>query len=431
MCQGTLFSDSPKSDEISKTEAIAFRRVYLRRKKLVLRTSASGFSSSPWQSPRAADSSVAFQRDNHEAGMERDSLLGEARNWRTPQIPSGGPVDSMQEFGAARGILNLQGEAQQWCTPGAMGGGSVSRSGDRIGEPLLAGQAESHWMTPFGLGNVDAAGKLGAGGEFAKQAEQWATPAAERITHRTDTPTSQAGGTKTLGRDVASWPTPNVPNRGPELKEDKREQSGAEDLQTAAQNWPSPRSEDAESCGNHPEATDSLTGAVENFDATRLPWGTPRQADYKGADTQGHHVAKNYLTGHAEQEFRNGHPSAIPPSAPDRRTTGDTFLKQIASLRPRYPEGTTGAKLLRNLVRSRRATTQNAFSKRKLNPCFVDWLQGLPVGHTDSTQPLGMSGSAREAMASYLSARRLRLSHYLRRLCPEMFEAASHPRSPA
>lgn len=36
--------------------------------------------------------------------------------------------------------------------------------------------------------------------------------------------------------------------------------------------WPSTRSEDVESCGNHPGATDSLTGAVRT-------WGTPRATD--------------------------------------------------------------------------------------------------------------------------------------------------------
>jgi DNA (cytosine-5)-methyltransferase 1 len=42
-------------------------------------------------------------------------------------------------------------------------------------------------------------------------------------------------------------------------------------------NWPSPRSEDAESCGNHPEAVDSLTGA------TRL-WSTPQSFDATGIE---------------------------------------------------------------------------------------------------------------------------------------------------
>jgi hypothetical protein len=32
------------------------------------------------------------------------------------------------------------------------------------------------WNTPHGMAGTDASGKLGAGGEFAKQATQWPTP---------------------------------------------------------------------------------------------------------------------------------------------------------------------------------------------------------------------------------------------------------------
>jgi hypothetical protein len=47
-------------------------------------------------------------------------------------------------------------------------------------------------------------------------------------------------------------------------------------LQVIVQMWPTARSEDAESAGNHPGATDSLTGA------TKL-WVTPRTANIKGS----------------------------------------------------------------------------------------------------------------------------------------------------
>lgn len=40
-------------------------------------------------------------------------------------------------------------------------------------------QAEKHWLTPHGMGNIDANGKHGGsgGGEFAKQVTQWMTRA--------------------------------------------------------------------------------------------------------------------------------------------------------------------------------------------------------------------------------------------------------------
>jgi len=45
-----------------------------------------------------------------------------------------------------------------------------------------------------------------------------------------------------------------------------------ENLREKAANWPTPRSEDSESCGNHPGAVDSLTGATRQ-------WATPNCRD--------------------------------------------------------------------------------------------------------------------------------------------------------
>lgn len=62
-------------------------------------------------------------------------------------------------------------------------------------------------------------------------------------------------------REAASqWPTPCgvSGNHGPDKNE----------FSTAVRKWPSPRAEDSESCGNHPEATDSLSGAVKNLTLT-------------------------------------------------------------------------------------------------------------------------------------------------------------------
>lgn len=79
----------------------------------------------------------------------------------------------------------------------------------------------------------------------------------------------------------SAWPTPDAAafNSGesPESFELRRQKNIAKHLNgngmgtplaMKAATWPSPRSEDSESCGNHPNATDSLTGA------SRL-WETP------------------------------------------------------------------------------------------------------------------------------------------------------------
>lgn len=80
----------------------------------------------------------------------------------------------------------------------------------------------------------------------------------------------------TLTGEAKNWPTPNTapdaPNGG--LNRGK-EWGGARPRETEqclgklARNWPSPRSEYSEACGNHPGAADSLNAVTKN-------WGTPR-----------------------------------------------------------------------------------------------------------------------------------------------------------
>jgi len=76
-----------------------------------------------------------------------------------------------------------------------------------------------------------------------------------------------------LNMQAQKWATPNVPNRRPELKANKRPESGGEDTQTQAMNWPTPISRDAIYAAMSEEAIakvsqdrdDSLTRATYNF----------------------------------------------------------------------------------------------------------------------------------------------------------------------
>lgn len=112
------------------------------------------------------------------------------------------------------------------------------------------------WMTPHGMNGIDSTGKVGAGGEFAKQATNWPTPSA------------------------------NDDNKSPEayrhMREHKLGRTGkaaetVSSLNVLVKMWPTPRSEDSESAGNHPGAVDSLTGA------TKL-WTTPQAHDAAGGN---------------------------------------------------------------------------------------------------------------------------------------------------
>lgn len=111
-----------------------------------------------------------------------------------------------------------------------------------------AGSASLSWPTPYGL-----AGEHGPdGNEFSTAVRQWPTPDANAF---------------------GSGMTPETQDqRVANLKEKFAGQNGngaGKLLAVEVQRWPSPRSEDSESCGNHPGATDSLTGAISL-------WATPR-----------------------------------------------------------------------------------------------------------------------------------------------------------
>lgn len=220
MSQATLFSDSPKSEEISKREATAFRRAYSRRLKLALRTSGSGCSFLPWQTAKAASGGYEKQKD----GSLTETLCGEAQTWSKERIQAA----EQGAWALATGEISLPerpDQRQQWCTPGAMGGGSVSRGGERIGEPLLAGQAT---------------------------AMNWPTPDAQMMN---------------MGESPESFEA-----RRAKLKETARNGNGAgTPLAMSVVQWPTPRSEDAESCGN--QRLNQLSEDVTIF-PTSLPPAT-------------------------------------------------------------------------------------------------------------------------------------------------------------
>lgn len=161
-----------------------------------------------------------------------------------------------------------------WATPTKPDGGSTSRSGDRIGEPLLGGQAQQ-WATPNAKGRESTAvpceKSLAAGGasdlrhdvrgwltpdcntasysngirgqNIREAAQAWPTPAARDEKgpngelHRQTRERAHDGQ---LPNSVMMWATPNVPSRGPESRASNANRgSGGVDTQTQAQAFPS------------------------------------------------------------------------------------------------------------------------------------------------------------------------------------------------
>ncbi len=173
-----------------------------------------------------------------------------------------------------------------------------------------------------------------------------------------------------------------------------------ENLREASVSWPTPRSEDAESAGNHPEATDSLTGA------TRL-WASPQARDHRSGETIQEYGNARPLS---EQVLWNTpttsdstHPGGDGPKSEARRNAGemltsDTRLRnQIqawstpSSHDGRRPGSDDTSTQGRNLKREAESSplvpaipdgppslSDTPSSRPRLSPPFVCWLMGLP-----------------------------------------------------
>jgi hypothetical protein len=114
--------------------------VVYQRPRLALRTSAKG--GSVWPTARAEDSECC---GNHPDAQ--DSLGGATRSWSTPSTEdhkSDGPA-ALSRYGT---------DEMRTC------------------DERLRNQAMT-WITPHGMNGMDATGKVGAGGEFAKQVTKW------------------------------------------------------------------------------------------------------------------------------------------------------------------------------------------------------------------------------------------------------------------
>ena len=255
-----------------------------------------------------------------------------------------------------------------------------------------SGSSSSPWMTPHGMGTTDATGKLSAGGEFAKQATNWPTPDAALMNNREQPESFEA--------------------RRKKLAQKHRNGNGAgTPLGMAVLQWPTPRSEDAESCGNHPEAINSLTGATKLWatpQAERVTWRqdtpltsgggnrslgldianfpTPKSSDTRSGSVSQATLAKNSRP-LCEVVCRLGHQPETPPK-----------------------DGEDCSQTSRN---SRRQSP-------KLNFLFVEWLMGYPKFWT------GTAACEHSEIQSYRSRSRQLLSSYLQRISREKGETVNH-----
>ena len=161
-------------------------------------------------------------------------------------------------------------------------------------------------------------------------------------------------------------------------------------LTIAATCWPTARQEDGESCGNHPGAVDSLTGAAKQ-------WPTPMSVPESTA-------SHNQLSGQFRRKMGEALELWQPPATDSFRSRGgdrkdEQGLDQQARFWPTISANEI-PRLKRDTITDRvsdwdaslpdpqtpdgPASSESApISRRRLNPRFVEWLMGFPVSWTE------------------------------------------------
>lgn len=310
--------------------------------------------------------------------------------WPTSVMPSGGRVTRF-----AQGGEPLEMAAEQWRTPDAPGAGGPRNQQESQGQGhqvTIAEQAE-HWGTPNAH---DATGARGPGFEMtdghtkphdlAKHAEQWTTPGTDSFRSRGGDRVNEMG----LDQEARHWQSPQGRDfrSGEITQETKEKHVGSRPLNEEVLNWPSPRTEDSESCGNHPNATDSLRGSVQNWltphgamgheaDGTygccgeaakeAANWRTPTACSENSLRGSGQNAARRAEQGHAinlQDEVNAWNvPTTSRPTEPETSTAGPMCWCGLPSCVQRS-------------------------HKRKLNVYFDEWLQGWPTNWSSAEKEL-------------------------------------------
>lgn len=193
------------------------------------------------------------------------------------------------------------------------------RKSARLTRGLGSSSSES-WMTPHGMANKDKHGKQGMGGEFALQAQRWPTPVAN-------------DDNKSMEAHLA------MKSR---MKGGPRTQPTS--LQVVAKNWHTPTTEDGKRDGDKTLLNYGETTFSQRLRNQAAVWGTPRSSDGE--------------KGGPNQAFGSG---SVPLSS-------QVCLFSLP-VQPTSMDGEESSK-------------SDPTSRRRLNPMFVCWLMGWPLGST-------------------------------------------------
>lgn len=298
----------------------------------------SAIASSSWPTTRV--SRGGYSRDHGDPGNQRPTLEGASQAWPTPNA---------QEYGAG---ASLQARREKY----------QEKYGNN-GFGLTLNQKVQGWPSPRAEDSESAGNHPNATDSLTGATKDWPTPQAHDRTEHGPTLTDGHRRPSDLSNVSQGWATPNVPNRGPEARQKKKKRgSGGEDLQTQANQWPTPNcpaphdSEQTAGAGRHPREG---YGKMLQDVATR-DWMTPQARDYKSGESPG--------------------------------STEELYGKTSPPL---------SHQVLRTPMPGEPSSSSGPTSRPRLNPAFVCWLMGWPWFWTRA-EPISFAAPATESWRTRL-----------------------------
>jgi hypothetical protein len=274
------------------------------------------------------------------------------------------------------------------------------RNGYLYARPTLklrtSGSDPSSWLTPHGMNGIDHTGKVGAGGEFAKQATSWPTPNTPSGGPNTKSTATHTGGMDLDGAALM-WGTPTSRDHKDGACETADVETNGLLGRQVVRNWPTPTRQDSASAANataHRSDGSQHYAGVTLTDAIRLHWPTPNaHPEAPNASTtrengrEAKRITDQCLASVACQSSLRAQATPQPgsESSPSTRTSRQPSVSSISSFisfdalvycRWAWSARGSGVPYVRPSMR------------RRLNQRFVEWLMNWPIGWTSARTPL-------------------------------------------
>jgi hypothetical protein len=338
-----------------------------------------------WATPKALSGGANSKRlDRGAGGQDLQEQIGQ---WRTPTTGSPNSLRGTGQDPATRRegghAINLQDQASVWKTPQTIDAGTASA-------PRLKSDRARDSSQP---GNYRE--------DLKDQAGHWPTPTAMNMVRSPETLAKSAAYRKEkagrntvpeyLAETAAKWPTPTAHDGRRPGADHHSTQAG--NLSRDAAGWSTPRSSD----GEKGAPMQSFGGGGIPLPAQAINWPTPAARDVKGINSAEHVETNGTGKMHLDQlpnfvEYR------FPHSYPDPDTAlGPQSLMPIP-FAPLPSESSISGPLLAEISAYRRWSMRSGGAagwrgtwtrkpRRSLNPKFVDWLMGMPIGLSGFARP--------------------------------------------